>query len=53
VQVSLLVPSGVRAHDGVPIEVGGARLRMLLTGLALDAGRAVTTEALVDGLWVR
>ncbi|HVV12353.1 BTAD domain-containing putative transcriptional regulator [Amycolatopsis sp.] len=50
-QVSVLGPVRVRADDGAPIEVGGARLRMLLARLALDANRPVTAEALVDGLW--
>ncbi|TXS57798.1 helix-turn-helix domain-containing protein [Streptomyces sp. t39] len=37
--------------DGTPVEVGGARLRMLLARLALEEGRTVSTAALVDGLW--
>ncbi|MET7301878.1 BTAD domain-containing putative transcriptional regulator [Embleya sp. NPDC005575] len=50
-QVGLL--GGIRAQgdDGAPIEVGGVRLRMLLARLALDAGRVVSVDALVDGLW--
>ena len=34
-----------------PVEVGGARLRALLVRLALDAGRVVSVDALVDALW--
>lgn len=34
-----------------PVEVGGARLRALLTRLALTPGRAVGADALVDALW--
>ena len=36
---------------GRPIEVGGARLRALLTRLALDPGRPVGVDALVEDLW--
>ncbi|HEY6745626.1 MAG TPA: BTAD domain-containing putative transcriptional regulator [Mycobacteriales bacterium] len=36
---------------GRPVEVGGARLRALLTRLALDPGRAVGVDALVEDLW--
>ncbi|KAA9152414.1 AfsR/SARP family transcriptional regulator [Amycolatopsis acidicola] len=50
-QVSVLGPVRVRADDGTPVDIGGARLRMLLARLALDANRPVTVEALVDGLW--
>jgi predicted ATPase/DNA-binding SARP family transcriptional activator len=41
----------VRAEDGSPVEVTGARLRTLLILLALDPGRVVTTSRLVDGVW--
>nr|WP_237418231.1 BTAD domain-containing putative transcriptional regulator [Actinomadura rayongensis] len=37
--------------DGRPVAVGGARLRALLALLALDAGRPVPVDALVDALW--
>lgn len=37
--------------DGAPVAVGGARLRALLARLALDAGHAVSTGALIDALW--
>ncbi|MBB4772123.1 BTAD domain-containing putative transcriptional regulator [Actinomadura livida] len=36
---------------GEDIRVGGARLRVLLTRLALEAGRTVTVDALVEALW--
>ncbi|HEV7712197.1 MAG TPA: BTAD domain-containing putative transcriptional regulator [Asanoa sp.] len=49
-QVGILGPLEV-ISDGRPVEVGGARLRALLTRLALDAGRAVGTETLADALW--
>ncbi|MEU7695535.1 AfsR/SARP family transcriptional regulator, partial [Microbispora hainanensis] len=47
---AVLGPLDVR-RDGRPIEVGGRRLRALLTLLLLDAGRTVSTEALVAGVW--
>ncbi|GAB2930372.1 AfsR/SARP family transcriptional regulator [Streptomyces heilongjiangensis] len=37
--------------DGTPVPVGGARLRALLTVLALRPGRTVTASALVDEVW--
>ncbi|WUH99068.1 AfsR/SARP family transcriptional regulator [Spirillospora sp. NBC_00431] len=33
------------------VAIGGARLRVLLIRLALEAGRTVTVEALVEALW--
>ncbi|WP_185949365.1 BTAD domain-containing putative transcriptional regulator [Microbispora sp. KK1-11] len=47
---AVLGPLDVR-RDGRPVEVGGQRLRALLTLLLLDAGRVVSTEALVAGVW--
>ncbi len=49
--MALLGPLRAEGDDGTPIDIGGARLRMLLSRLALDAGRAVPVEALIDGLW--
>ena len=37
--------------DGTPVPVGGARLRALLTALALRPGRAVPAAVLVDEVW--
>ncbi|MFE9447883.1 BTAD domain-containing putative transcriptional regulator [Streptomyces sp. NPDC006739] len=37
--------------DGTAVPVGGARLRALLTVLALRAGRTVPTRLLVDEVW--
>lgn len=51
VRVSLLGPVLLASGDGATIEIGGVRLRMLLARLALDAGRPVGVESLVDGLW--
>ncbi|WP_282702270.1 BTAD domain-containing putative transcriptional regulator [Streptomyces sp. CC219B] len=37
--------------DGAPVPVGGARLRALLTVLALRPGRTVLAQTLVDEVW--
>ncbi|MFB9839746.1 AfsR/SARP family transcriptional regulator, partial [Actinoallomurus acaciae] len=50
-RIGLLGPLEVADGAGRPVEVGGARLRTLLILLALDAGRVVTAERLVDGVW--
>jgi DNA-binding SARP family transcriptional activator len=47
----MLGPLSLRDGADREIEVGGARLRMLLVRLALDAGRIVPSESLIDGLW--
>ncbi|MFD5100497.1 BTAD domain-containing putative transcriptional regulator [Streptomyces albidochromogenes] len=49
--MKLLGPIQVYADKGTPVEVGGVRLRMLLARLALDEGRTVSADSLVDGLW--
>ncbi|HUQ57686.1 BTAD domain-containing putative transcriptional regulator [Lentzea sp.] len=50
-RVALLGPTVVEADDGTPVDIGGARVRMLLARLALDPGRPVPTTALIDDLW--
>ncbi len=47
----MLGPLEARADDGTPVEVPGVRLRTLLILLALDPGRVVTTDRLIDGVW--
>ena len=47
----MLGPVELRADAGSPVPVAGARLRTLLLLLALDAGRAVSADRLVDGIW--
>ncbi|MFJ2187785.1 AfsR/SARP family transcriptional regulator [Kitasatospora sp. NPDC087861] len=37
--------------DGTPVPLGGARLRALLTALALRQGRPVSADQLVDEVW--
>ncbi|TMR26439.1 AfsR/SARP family transcriptional regulator, partial [Nonomuraea zeae] len=49
-RISILGPMEVEG-DGGPVAVGGFRLRALLGVLAVDAGRTVTTERLIDALW--
>ncbi|NUR24289.1 MAG: AfsR/SARP family transcriptional regulator, partial [Catenulispora sp.] len=48
--VSILGPLEIRV-DGAPVTLGGARLRTLVSRLALDPGRAVTASSLIDALW--
>ncbi|PWW65872.1 BTAD domain-containing putative transcriptional regulator [Actinokineospora spheciospongiae] len=50
-RVAMLGPVRVTGAGAVEVELGGARLRMLLARLALDAGRVVTSAALIDSLW--
>ena len=50
-RIGLLGPLEVTDGSGRPVEVGGTRLRTLLILLALGAGRVVTAERLVDGVW--
>ncbi|MEV6274323.1 BTAD domain-containing putative transcriptional regulator [Nocardia sp. NPDC051832] len=50
-RIGLLGAVSVYGDDGVGVEVGGVRVRMLLARLALEAGRPVSVDALVDGLW--
>ncbi|GAA4583926.1 BTAD domain-containing putative transcriptional regulator [Planotetraspora phitsanulokensis] len=50
VSFAVLGPLEVR-EDGRLIEIGGQRLRALLTLLLLDTGRTVPTDVLVAGVW--
>ena len=47
----MLGPFQLCGDDHRPVEVGGARVRMLLARLALEADRTVPTEALITDLW--
>ncbi|MET8577018.1 BTAD domain-containing putative transcriptional regulator [Streptomyces sp. NPDC005012] len=47
----VLGPTQVTRPDGTPVAVGGARLRALLTLLALRPGRTVPATVLVDEVW--
>src|SRR3954454_6103839 len=50
-QIGLLGELQVRDDDGGDVVVTGAKLRALLVMLALQCGRAVPADQLVDGLW--
>jgi predicted ATPase/DNA-binding SARP family transcriptional activator len=49
--VGILGPLEVGAGPGDAVDVGGARLRALLIRLAIDVGRQVTAQRLIDDLW--
>ncbi|MFG2641529.1 BTAD domain-containing putative transcriptional regulator [Streptomyces sp. NPDC048370] len=48
---SVLGPTQVHTADGSPVALGGARLRSLLTALALRADRVVPVGVLVAEVW--
>ncbi|MBE1606395.1 BTAD domain-containing putative transcriptional regulator [Actinopolymorpha pittospori] len=50
-QIAVLGPLEVRDDHGRPVEVNGARLRALVVRLAIEPGRLVSAEALIDALW--
>ena len=49
--IGLLGPLQVRDETGRPVHVGGRQLRVLLTLLALNAGRVVPVASLAGELW--
>lgn len=50
-RISLLGPLAVEADDGSAVPVGGPKQRAVLAVLALNGGRVVPTDTLVDGIW--
>ncbi|WUI01988.1 winged helix-turn-helix domain-containing protein [Spirillospora sp. NBC_00431] len=50
-RIGMLGPLEVVADGGARVEIGGARLRALLTLLALDPGAAIPAERIIDSLW--
>ncbi|WP_166351837.1 AfsR/SARP family transcriptional regulator [Phytoactinopolyspora limicola] len=50
-RIGILGPLQVWTPEGHPIEIGGGRPRVLLARLAIDPGRPVPVDALVDALW--
>ncbi|WP_329248934.1 winged helix-turn-helix domain-containing protein [Actinoallomurus sp. NBC_01490] len=50
-RIGILGPLDVRDEAARPIEVSGPRLRALLMRLAVDAGRTVPADRLIDDLW--
>jgi predicted ATPase/DNA-binding SARP family transcriptional activator len=51
VRIGILGPLDVRDGAARPIQISGPRLRALLIRLAVDAGRTVPAERLIDDLW--
>jgi predicted ATPase/DNA-binding SARP family transcriptional activator len=51
VDIAVLGPLELRGRTGEPVPIAGARLRTLLILLALDAGRVVSADRLIDGVW--
>ena len=51
VRVGLLGPLQVPDETGRPVHVGGRQLRILLTLLALNAGRVVPVGSLAGQIW--
>jgi predicted ATPase/DNA-binding SARP family transcriptional activator len=51
VRIGLLGPLEVRTDSGEPVPLAGGRLRSLLSRLALDPGRVVSTRQLIDAVW--
>src|SRR6516165_5843365 len=51
VRIGLLGTLAVGDEAGRPVRVGGHRVRLLLTMLALDAGQVVPAYSLIDRLW--
>ncbi|MEV6641934.1 BTAD domain-containing putative transcriptional regulator [Amycolatopsis sp. NPDC051371] len=49
-QFAILGPVEARRPDGTSVPLGGPQLRGLLALLALDAGRVISAERLIDGL---
>ncbi|WP_329256371.1 winged helix-turn-helix domain-containing protein [Actinoallomurus sp. NBC_01490] len=50
-EFGILGATEVRSAEGHALSVGGPRVRALLALLLLNAGRLVTTERLIDGLY--
>jgi predicted ATPase/DNA-binding SARP family transcriptional activator len=50
-RVLLLGPFAIRDADDRPIELGGSRLRALVARLALEPGREISADALIDAIW--
>lgn len=51
VRYAILGTTQAGRADGTPVALGGARLRALLTALALRPGRALPPEVLITDIW--
>jgi DNA-binding SARP family transcriptional activator len=49
--VLLLGPFGVRGDDDGPVEVAGAKVRALVARLAMEPGRVVAVDVLIEAIW--
>ncbi|GAA4599503.1 putative ATPase/DNA-binding winged helix-turn-helix (wHTH) protein [Actinoplanes octamycinicus] len=49
--IAVLGPVELRAGTGEVVPIAGTRLRTLIILLALDAGRTVSADRLIDGIW--
>lgn len=52
-EVRLLGPVEVASTGGRPVDLAGAKVRGILALLALEAGKPVAPERLIDALWER
>ena len=50
-RIAVLGPLEVSTDDGPPVQVPGAKERLLLAALAAEAPGVVSTDALVDAIW--
>src|SRR5512144_272276 len=50
-ELRILSPVAAVTEDGRPLTLGAAQQRAVMALLALEAGRAVSRAALVDGIW--
>src|SRR4051812_25666118 len=50
-RIAVLGPLEVRDDGGAPVEIPGAKERLLLAVLAADAGRVVSTDRITEVLW--
>ncbi|WP_220036147.1 AfsR/SARP family transcriptional regulator, partial [Modestobacter versicolor] len=51
VRICLLGPVAVLGEDGQPVDVGGPRARALLARLAVEPGRVVGLDTLIEAVW--
>src|SRR3712207_6279326 len=50
-RIAVLGPLEARDDGGAPVEIPGAKERLLLAVLAADAGRVVGTDRITEALW--
>jgi DNA-binding SARP family transcriptional activator len=52
VEIRVLGPLAV-ASDGAEVHLGGRKQRTVFALLAAEVGKAVSVDALIDGVWAR